>query len=89
VRTALPIRCWEEDWIVGGRFWPCVCQGDDPIGHKHYDEGKHTCARCLKCPGYRPRIPEHVAIRALIGPVMSNEQATTILIGPPAAKEQE
>jgi hypothetical protein len=62
-----------------------VCQGDDPWIHVHRQEGKHPCARCGECREYRMRMPEHVAIRILIGPEMTNEEAATILLGPPAS----
>lgn len=70
-----------NDWWAK-QEWPCVCQGNDPWLHTHYDHGPHPCARCLECQGYQPRIPEHIAIRILFGPVMTNEEAASILLGP-------
>jgi hypothetical protein len=69
-----------NDWW-SKQEWPCVCQGTDPWIHSHYDYNQHPCARC-ECAGYRPRIPEAVGIRILLGPEMTNEQAATILLGP-------
>lgn len=34
----------------------CVCQGDDPTPHKHYDHAPHNCARCGKCESYEPAV---------------------------------
>jgi putative FmdB family regulatory protein len=48
----------------------CVCQGDDPTPHKHYDEKPHSCARCGECRRYKPALPERSmcggAVRRLI-----------------------
>jgi hypothetical protein len=32
----------------------CVCQGDDPGPHRHYDHAPYRCARCGKCESYNP-----------------------------------
>lgn len=63
--------------------WPCKCQRRDPVFHKHYaDHPRHPCARCGACEQYEPDIPEHVAIRILLGPEMSDAEAATVLLGP-------
>lgn len=59
----------------------CVCQGTDMWVHVHRAEGQHSCARCSECNQYRPNIPEQVAIRIMLGPVMSNKEAADILLG--------
>jgi hypothetical protein len=66
--------------------WVCICNRGDPWIHTHYadwltPDGLHHCARCSTCIGYRPDIPEHVAIRIMIGPEMTNKDATDILLG--------
>jgi hypothetical protein len=61
--------------------WPCICNRGERIFHAHYVEGLHSCARGCGCKEYRPDIPEQEAIRILLGPVMTNEEATTILLG--------
>ena len=62
--------------------WFCICQGNDVWVHIHYEVAPHQCARCTECDRYRPDIPEAVAIRMLLGPEMSEEEAATILMGP-------
>lgn len=62
--------------------WACVCNRGDRWVHVHYAESPHACARCTECKGYCPDIPEYVAVQMLIGPEMTNEQATAILLGP-------
>lgn len=61
--------------------WPCVCNRGDRWVHTHYPDAPHKCARCLECCEYRPDIPEHIAIRILLGPEMTNAQAADILLG--------
>ncbi len=61
--------------------YKCICQRGDHVWHSHYQD-THGCARCAKCTGYQPDIPEAVAIRILLGPEMTNKQAADILLGP-------
>lgn len=37
----------------------CVCQQNDPIPHKHYQETPFRCARCSNCRGYAPALHEY------------------------------
>ncbi len=71
--------------------WPCICNRGDKVWHAHYaDDEKHRCGRCSdECSGYRLDIPEAVAIRILLGPVMSNIEAADILLGPAASEGQK
>jgi len=41
-------RIWRDPGL-------CVCQGDDPVWHKHYPDPPHACARCghTECPAWR------------------------------------
>lgn len=73
-------------WVT--KEWPCICNRGDQWLHTHYPEGKHACARCTECKEYRPDIPEHIAIRILLGPVMSDAEAATILLGPATLVER-
>lgn len=77
-----------NDWWAM-QEWYCVCQGCDPWVHSHYPDGKHRCAAGCGCTEYRPRIPEAVAIRILLGPDMTNAQEADILLGPAQAAGSE
>lgn len=32
----------------------CMCQGNDPIPHRHYGHAPYKCARCGECRAYTP-----------------------------------
>lgn len=54
----------------------------DGMMHSHYEQGWQSCALGCGCIRYRPDIPELVAIRILLGPEVTNDEAATILMGP-------
>lgn len=69
-----------NEWFWS-QTWPCVCNRGDRWLHTHYPERPHKCARCTECKAYREDIPEHLAIRILIGPEMTEREGIAILIG--------